>query len=60
VFEGPGRDPLTCLVHDHDQNCRESGTCRLRLVFDELDEQARATLASISLRTIVKPLRALR
>jgi Rrf2 family nitric oxide-sensitive transcriptional repressor len=60
VFEGPGRERQRCLVHDREQHCRESGTCRLRLVFDELDEQMRATLASISLRTIVKPLRALR
>jgi Rrf2 family protein len=51
AFEAPRR-PRQCLLDDRSDQCRDFGTCRLRRLFDEVDEMARATFASTSLETL--------
>lgn len=54
AFEPP-RPPGRCLLDDHDQGqCVQSAHCSLRSLFDEIDEQVRCTLASVSLETLVR------
>lgn len=46
----PGR----CLLADEgDDNCNDFLRCRLRRLFDEVDEMARCTYASVTLETLV-------
>ena len=53
VFEPP-RPPGHCLAQDlPGEPCGEFGTCRLRKLFDEVDELARCTFASVTLDTLV-------
>jgi Rrf2 family protein len=53
VFE-PRRPPGECLLADSsDLPCPTSNACRLRMVFDEVDELVRCTFASITLETLV-------
>jgi Rrf2 family transcriptional regulator, iron-sulfur cluster assembly transcription factor len=53
VFEPP-RPPGHCLAQDlPGAPCDEFGGCRLRKLFDEVDEMARCTFASVTLDTLV-------
>jgi Rrf2 family protein len=53
AFE-PYRSPDQCLLADRTEaECADFSLCRLRSLFDEVDEQARATFASVSLETLV-------
>jgi Rrf2 family protein len=59
VFESP-RHPGSCLLGTCDADrCDHFAECRLRHLFDEVDEQARATFASVTLETLVAPPRPL-
>jgi Rrf2 family protein len=53
AFE-PAREPGRCLLEaaGHDE-CGEPVECRLRRLFDEVDELARSTFASVTLETLV-------
>lgn len=53
AFEPP-REPGACLLDDAGGDCHALGTCRLRRLFDEVDELARATYASTTLETLVR------
>jgi DNA-binding IscR family transcriptional regulator len=53
AFESP-RPPGSCLLDDGGDDCRVLGTCRLRRLFDEVDDLARAAFASTSLETLVR------
>ena len=53
VFE-PQRSPEHCLIADRDEpECSNPDLCRLRRLFDEVDEMARCTYASVTLDTLV-------
>ena len=53
AFE-PRRDPERCLLADHDEpDCSQTDACRLRRLFDEVEEMARCTYASVTLDTLV-------
>ena len=52
AFEPP-RPPGSCLLDEGGDDCRVLGTCRLRRLFDEVDDLARAAFASTSLETLV-------
>jgi len=52
VFEPP-REPGGCLLHKDDLPCAHPHDCRLRSIFDEVDELVRCTFASITLETLV-------
>ena len=52
VFEPP-RPPRQCLVQDDpEMPCAGFPTCRLKRLFDEVDENARSTFASVTLDTL--------
>lgn len=54
VFDPP-RQMGTCLLADEpDTTCHEELDCRLRQLFDEVDELARNTFASVSIETLVR------
>jgi len=53
AFE-PRRQPDQCLLADHDEpDCSQTDACRLRRLFDEVEEMARCTYASVTLDTLV-------
>jgi Rrf2 family protein len=53
VFEPP-RPLRQCLVQDQPgKPCSDFTTCRLRKLFDEVDQTARSTFASVTLDTLV-------
>ena len=53
IFEPP-RPPRQCLVQDRPgKPCTDFTTCRLRKLFDEVDETARSTFASVTLDTLI-------
>jgi Rrf2 family protein len=53
AFE-PARPPEQCLLADHrEPTCSQHEVCRLRRLFDEVDETTRCTYASVSLGTLV-------
>jgi Rrf2 family protein len=53
AFEPP-RQPDRCLLADNDEpDCSQTDSCRLRRLFDEVDEMARCTYASVTLDTLV-------
>ncbi|MFO0982315.1 MAG: Rrf2 family transcriptional regulator [Planctomycetota bacterium] len=52
VFEGP-IDIQTCLLTDTADPCGMADLCRLKRVFDEIEQQAFFTLKSIRLSTLV-------
>jgi Rrf2 family transcriptional regulator, nitric oxide-sensitive transcriptional repressor len=59
LFEGP-RAPSSCVLGEcGDGECGQLAECRLHGLFDEIDDQARATFASVSLATLVAPRRPL-
>jgi len=52
VFQ-PARPVGDCSLRGHPgRPCRDSRACRLRTVFDEVDEQLRNTFASITVETL--------
>ncbi len=53
VFE-PSRPPGRCLLTDGADPCDTFPACRLGRLFDEVDELARNTFASITLETLVR------
>jgi Rrf2 family protein len=53
VFEPP-RASGHCLLVDRPGDCHMTRACRLRRLFDEVDDLARNTFASITLATLVK------
>jgi Rrf2 family protein len=51
----PPRNAGHCLLADTPSpDCGQTADCRLRRLFDEVDEMARCTLASVTLETLVK------
>ena len=54
IFESP-RLPGDCLLDQCGEECRHFSDCRLRHLFDEVDEQVRATFASVTLATLLAP-----
>jgi len=57
LFEGP-HEPSRCVLATCDEEtCGRFAECRLRVLFDEVDAQARATFASVTLETLVAPRR---
>ncbi|MCC6785612.1 MAG: Rrf2 family transcriptional regulator [Planctomycetes bacterium] len=58
AFDPPRREG-DCLLDDGGGGeCRGHLDCRLRRLFDEVDEQLRCTFASVSLETLVRGARA--
>ena len=54
AFE-PRRETGSCLLDsDRPGSCGQGTSCRLRWLFDEVDELARSTFASITLETLVR------
>ncbi len=54
IFEPP-RSLESCLLADSGEDrCEGMPECRLRRLFDEVEEQARCTFASVSLETLVR------
>lgn len=53
VFDPP-RPEGHCLLSDQETECADSLDCRLRKLFDEVDEVVRCTFASVSLETLVR------
>lgn len=54
IFQ-PARPAGECMLRDaQDLPCADPGTCRLRLVFDEVDELVRSTFSSITLEALVR------
>ena len=52
IFEPP-RPPRQCLLQDQPgKPCSDFTSCRLRRLFDEVDETARSTFASVTLDTL--------
>jgi len=49
------RGDVQCLLDDRPGECRDFDGCRLRRLFDEVEEMARSTYASTSLETLVGP-----
>jgi Rrf2 family protein len=50
----PTRPSEQCLLADHGEpTCSQHELCRLRRLFDEVDEMTRCTYASVSLGTLV-------
>ena len=54
VFDPPRREGH-CLLDDLGApDCTDTPDCRLRMLFDEVDEMARCTFASVTLETLVR------
>ena len=52
----PPRPPGQCLLADKTEApCHEEPECKLRRLFDEVEDQARYTFASVTLETLAKP-----
>jgi len=59
LFEGP-RAASTCVLGEcAEGQCGQFAECRLRQLFEEIDQQARATFASVTLETLIAPRRPL-
>jgi Rrf2 family protein len=53
AFE-PRREQKQCLLADHGEpDCSQTDACRLRRLFDEVEETTRCTYASVTLDTLV-------
>lgn len=52
IFEPPGPRGRCLLAGDGAGPCAVHGACRLRWLFDEVDDRARSTLASATLVTL--------
>lgn len=55
LFEGPRSESTCALGECGEGECGTFAECRLRKLFEEVDEQARATFASVTLETLVSP-----
>jgi Rrf2 family protein len=56
LFEGPRTDTACVLGKCGEETCGgRYAECRLRQLFEEIDQQARATFASVTLETLVAP-----
>jgi Rrf2 family protein len=53
VFDPPRREGHCLLADEPDPSCLDTPDCRLRRLFDEVDETARCTFASVTLDTLV-------
>jgi Rrf2 family protein len=53
AFETTRQAEQCALNDDEDVPCPELASCRLRRLFDEVDETARATYASVTFETLV-------
>jgi Rrf2 family protein len=54
VFEPPRRAGDCLLADAHTDACMEFPSCRLRRLFDEVDELVRCTFASVTLDTLAR------
>jgi Rrf2 family protein len=54
VFEPPRAEGQCLLAERNGKPCDDFPACRLRRIFDEVDEVARCTLQSVSLETLVR------
>jgi len=54
VFDPPRREGQCLLEDGAPATCTEDLDCRLRRLFDEVDEQVRCTFASVTLATLVR------
>lgn len=55
IFDPPRREGH-CLLDDvGTPDCNDTPDCRLRRLFDEVDEMARCTFASVTLETLTAP-----
>jgi len=57
VFEGPRTESACVLGECGEGQCGRFAECRLRQLFEEIDQQTRATFASVTLETLVSPRR---
>jgi len=55
LFEGTKPDATCILGECSEERCGQFADCRLRKLFEEIDQQARATFASVTLETLVAP-----
>ena len=55
VYEGPKPGSVCMLGECGEGQCGQFAECRLRQLFEEIDQQARATFASVTLETLVAP-----
>jgi len=55
IFEGQRTESACALASCDGSDCGLYAECRLRQLFDEVDQQARATFASVTLETLVAP-----
>jgi Rrf2 family protein len=55
IFEGPRTESVCALGECGEEDCGLFGECRLRTLFEEIDEQARVTFGSVTLETLVSP-----
>lgn len=53
AFESAHRADRCLLADDAEPVCDDHGLCRLRQLFDEVNQQARFTYASVTLETLV-------
>lgn len=53
VFDPPRREGH-CLLSDVETQCADTTECRLRRLFDEVDEMARCTFESVTLDTLLR------
>ena len=54
VFEPPRAEGQCLLAERTEKPCDDFPACRLRRIFDEVDEVSRCTLQSVSLETLVR------
>ena len=54
VFEAPRQLGACLLAERHEPDCEHGPDCRLRGLFDEVDEQVRCTFASVTLETLAR------
>jgi Rrf2 family protein len=55
VFDPPRSEGHCLLTEGPSTVCRDSPDCRIRRLFDEVDELARCTFASVTLETLAGP-----
>lgn len=54
VFDPPRRSGHCLLADSAEPDCADLPDCRLRRLFDEVDDMARNTFASVNLETLVR------
>jgi len=53
AFESPRSSGGCLLAEDDETDCSEPSLCRLKMLIDEVDQQARFTYASVTLETLI-------